>query len=118
MNVRTSLTSEFRANNLIIEKTNTYTIEQIKIDSIVTIGNTYLVSNGNNSTNYMPTSTTESRPTEITIIFLLISLLILLPPMLEFWGDGGNPWYTPYLVWAVIISLTYFLQRLLRTHAV
>ena len=66
----------------------------------------------------MPLNASESRSTEITVIVVLISLLILLPPMLEYWGDGSNPWYAPYLAWASIIALSYFLQRLLRKHAI
>ncbi len=66
----------------------------------------------------MPSHTSESRPTEITVIAVLISLLILLPPILEYWSEANNPWYIPYLVWFFIIVLTYFLQRLLRKHAV
>ncbi len=69
-------------------------------------------------TTHMPLHASESRTTEITVIVVLISLLILLPPLLEYWGDGSNPWYTPYLVWSGIIALTYFLQKLLRRHAV
>jgi len=60
----------------------------------------------------------ESRSTEITVIVVLISILILLPPMLGYWGDNSNPWYIPYLAWASIITLSYFLQRLLRKYAV
>ncbi len=66
----------------------------------------------------MPPQAPESRPTEITVIAVLVSLLILLPPMLEFWGEANNPWYIPYLVWFVIIVLTYLLQKLLRKHAI
>lgn len=66
----------------------------------------------------MPSITPESRSTEITVIVVLISILVLLPPMLGYWGDTTNPWYAPYLAWASIIALTFFLQRLLRKHAV
>lgn len=66
----------------------------------------------------MSSPTPESRSTEITVIVVLISILVLLPPMLGYWGDNSNPWYTPYLAWASIIVLTIFLQRLLRKNAV
>jgi hypothetical protein len=60
----------------------------------------------------------DLRPTEITIIAVLISLLLLLQPLLNLWFAVGSPWYLPYLVWFGIILLSYWLQRILRKHAV
>ena len=60
----------------------------------------------------------ELRPTEITIVVVLIALLVLLPPMSSLWFGLHAPWYLPYLVWLGIILLAYWLQRLLRKHAV
>ena len=60
----------------------------------------------------------DVRPTEITIVVVLISLLILLPPLFTLWIDVDLPWYLPYLVWFGIILLSYYLQRLLRKNAI
>ncbi len=60
----------------------------------------------------------ELRPTEITIVVVLIALLLLLPPMSSLWFGSYSAWYLPYLVWLAIILLAYWLQRLLRKHAV
>jgi uncharacterized membrane protein len=60
----------------------------------------------------------DIRPTEITIIVVLISLLVLLPPLSTFWINVDSPWYLPYLVWFGIILLSARLQHLLRKHAV
>ncbi len=60
----------------------------------------------------------DTRPTEITIVLLLFSLLVLLPPLFSLWISIDSPWYLPYLVWLGIILLSYWLQRLLRKHAV
>lgn len=60
----------------------------------------------------------DVRPTEITIIVVLISLLVLLPPLFTLWIDVDLPWYLPYLVWFGIILLSAWLQRVLRTNAV
>jgi hypothetical protein len=53
----------------------------------------------------------EKRPTEITIIVVLIALLLLLPPLLHLWTAQDNAWYTPYLVWLGVILLSYILQK-------
>jgi hypothetical protein len=66
----------------------------------------------------MPASTSESRPTEITIIVALIALLILLPPLIGLWAFEGSYWLIPYLIWSAIILLSYLLQRHLKKHAV
>lgn len=60
----------------------------------------------------------DVRPTEITIIVVLISLLVLLPPLFTLWIDVDLPWYLPYLVWFGIILLSAWLQRVLRKNAV
>ena len=60
----------------------------------------------------------DLRPTEITIVVALVSLLILLPPLSNLWFALDSPWFLPYLVWFGIILLSFWLQRLLRKHAV
>jgi hypothetical protein len=60
----------------------------------------------------------DFRATEITIVVVLISLLILLPPLSGIWFAIDSPWYLPYIVWFGIILLSFWLQRLLRKHAV
>ncbi len=60
----------------------------------------------------------DLRPTEITIVVVLISLLVLVPPLVSLWFDPDAPWFLPYLVWLGIIGLSYWLQRVLRKHAV
>ena len=60
----------------------------------------------------------DVRPTEITIVVVLISLLVLLPPLFTLWIDVDLPWYLPYLVWFGIILLSAWLQRVLRNNAV
>ena len=60
----------------------------------------------------------DLRPTEITIVVLLISSLVLLPPLLDLWFSLDSPWYLPYLIWFGIIVLSYYLQRLLRKNAI
>ncbi len=66
----------------------------------------------------MPPFPSESRPTEITVIVVIVALLILLPPTLDLWGASDNRWYLPYAIWSGIIALGYLLQWILRKHAV
>ena len=66
----------------------------------------------------MSLSSSDLRPTEITIVVLLIASLVLLPPLLGLWFSVDSPWYLPYLIWFGIIMLSYYLQRLLRKNAI
>jgi hypothetical protein len=51
-------------------------------------------------------------------VVVLISLLVLLPPLLGLWISSDSAWYLPYLVWFCIILLSFWLQRLLRNNAI
>ncbi len=51
------------------------------------------------------------RPTEITIIVVLVALILLLPPLLHLWTAQDNAWFTPYLVWLGVILLSFLLQK-------
>jgi hypothetical protein len=71
-----------------------------------------------NAGNIVSLFTSELRSTEITIVVVMIALLLLLPPLSSLWFAVRSPWYLPYLVWFGIILLSYWLQRLLRKHAI
>ena len=58
--------------------------------------------------------TSDIRPTEITVVVMLISLLVLLPPLPDLWFSIDSAWYLPYLIWFGILLLSFWLQRLLR----
>jgi hypothetical protein len=60
----------------------------------------------------------DLRPTEITIVVVLIAALVLLPPLLNLWFSIDSVWYLPYIVWFAIIMLSWYLQRLLRKNAI
>jgi len=63
-------------------------------------------------------SKSKSRPNEMTIIVVMITLMLLLPPIVVLWAFDGSYWLMPYLVWSAIILLSYFLQRHLNKNAV
>ena len=50
------------------------------------------------------------------ILLLLLALFLLLSPLLDWWAADTSPWYSPYLIWAVLIALTWLLQRKLGRH--
>ena len=50
------------------------------------------------------------------ILLLLFALFLLLSPIIEWWAADDSPWYTPYLIWALLIALTYALQRTINRH--
>jgi len=54
----------------------------------------------------------------MTIIVVMITLMLLLPPIVVLWAFDGSYWLMPYLVWSAIILLSYFLQRHLNKNAV
>jgi fatty acid desaturase len=53
---------------------------------------------------------------ERTIIALIVVLLLFVSPLTSFWASLNAPWYSPYLVWALAILLSYLLQRYVARH--
>ncbi len=47
------------------------------------------------------------------LLLLLFALFLLLSPFLEWWAADDSPWYAPYLIWALLIALTFRLRRFL-----
>jgi len=58
--------------------------------------------------------TSAIRPTEITIVVVLVPLLVLLPPLPGPWFFADSTWYQPCLIWFGVLLLSFWLQRLLR----
>jgi len=50
------------------------------------------------------------------ILLLLLALFLLLSPLTEWWAADDSPWYAPYLLWALLIALTFWLRRTLERH--
>jgi uncharacterized membrane protein (DUF4010 family) len=42
---------------------------------------------------------------ELAMVIVLISIVLLTAPLILIWSQDGNPWYSLYLVWSVIILL-------------
>jgi len=50
------------------------------------------------------------------ILLLLFALFLLLSPLTKWWAADDSPWYAPYLIWALLIALTFWLRRTLDRH--
>ncbi len=51
------------------------------------------------------------------LLLLLFALFLLLSPIIEWWAADDSPWYAPYLIWALLIALTFALQRRIRRYS-
>lgn len=45
------------------------------------------------------------------ILLFVVALLLFASPLLVWWSRPGSPWYTPYLLWAVVILLALWFQH-------
>ena len=45
------------------------------------------------------------------ILLFLLALFLLLSPILRWWAADDSAWYTPYVIWLVLIALGFWLQR-------
>lgn len=66
----------------------------------------------------MSRNTHNTQIAERTLIALWIVLMLLLSPVSKFWAALDAPWYSPYLVWAIAIVLSWFLQKYIHRHEV
>ena len=64
----------------------------------------------------MPRSKESEQYLDRVILLFLLALFLLLSPVVEWWAADDSPWYAPYLIWGVLILLTYRLQRYLKRH--
>ena len=63
-------------------------------------------------------SSPPNRIVERTVIVLLLVLLPLLPPLLDLWTGERAYWFSPYIIWGVMIIAAYLLQRYVNKNAV
>lgn len=50
------------------------------------------------------------------ILLFLFALFLLISPFNHWWAADDSPWYSAYLVWGLLIFLTWRLQRYLGRH--
>ncbi len=39
------------------------------------------------------------------LLIILLALVMIASPLLQWWSGSGSPWYIPYLLWGGIIAL-------------
>lgn len=44
------------------------------------------------------------------VLVLVVGLYLLSPAIMNAWSDQGGLWYRPYLLWLIMILLTFLLQ--------
>lgn len=66
----------------------------------------------------MPRLSQNSLISERTLMVVLIILVLLLSPVRDFWAALNAPWYSPYIVWAIIIFLAWLLQKYIHRHEI
>lgn len=47
---------------------------------------------------------------DTVILLLALALFLFASPLVTWWSDAGSSWYLPYLLWAIVILLTVWLQ--------
>jgi hypothetical protein len=46
-----------------------------------------------------------------SLLMVLAVALVFFPSALEWISTGGTAWYRPYLLWALLVLLGYWIQR-------
>jgi hypothetical protein len=59
----------------------------------------------------MPRNRDHDLQLDRVIILFLFALFLLLSPIVEWWAADDSPWYTPYLLWGLLILLSWRLRR-------
>lgn len=45
------------------------------------------------------------------ILLFIVGAYVLSPALMQWWIDGGVIWYRPFLVWGLLIAVTYWIAR-------
>ncbi|MEH6471182.1 MAG: hypothetical protein V7752_08025 [Halopseudomonas sp.] len=45
------------------------------------------------------------------VAVLILAVYLLSPGMVDFWADAERAWYSPFLVWLVLIAMTAWLEH-------
>jgi len=53
---------------------------------------------------------------ERVVLLFIAGLFLLCSPARFFWASEQMPWFAPYIVWLLLIALTWLLYRWLRSY--
>lgn len=45
------------------------------------------------------------------VILFIIGAYVLSPAIARWWIEAGTEWYRPYVIWAVLIGLSYWITK-------
>lgn len=45
------------------------------------------------------------------VLLFIVGAFLLSPTIIEWWSEGGTAWYRPYLIWLVLIALSFRVGR-------
>lgn len=48
--------------------------------------------------------TQRGRP-DLVVLLLLLALFLFVSPFTAWWADAGLPWYAPFALWGLLITL-------------
>ncbi len=58
----------------------------------------------------------ETSAAGLSVLLFLLGLLLLVSPLTTWWMSVGAPWYTAWVLWALLIGLTAALARRFSHH--
>ena len=44
------------------------------------------------------------------VLILVVGIYLFSPAIMEWWTAAGSAWYRPYLLWLILIVVTFILQ--------
>ncbi len=45
------------------------------------------------------------------LIIFIVGTYLMSPAIIEWWSEGGNAWYRPYLIWLFLIVLSFWIGK-------
>jgi len=52
----------------------------------------------------------KGRQSDLVFLLFLFAVFLMTPPFVTWWSTSGLAWYTPYLIWLLVILLAAWQQ--------
>lgn len=59
----------------------------------------------------MPNRPNTGRRLDVVIVLGLLGVFLFTSPLVDWWSRDGRPWYTPYLLWLLVIGVGIWVDR-------